>query len=301
VRHLNRNKEALHARPIYVERREGETMVEVALQYNDTYTENVLAFANNINTVDGGTHVTGFRAALTSSLNDWARKAGILKGSDSNLSGDDVRVSVWGAVDPSGPVAARARAMRHPERVVFRGETFEPAAALSGADVFFYPLQPDHYGTAENALIEAMSIGLVPVVLNNAAERAIVRDGETGFIAGSIEQAASLLEMLLSSPETRERVSRNAVGQIAQTRTPDQSVRDFMIVWLGMLSKQPRRCDFRSTIGDSPAEWFVATQCLPGAKWKSPRQDGALPPSKGTLAHFESVFAGDVSLARLRR
>ncbi len=58
-------------------------MVEVALQYNDTYTENVLAFANNINTVDGGTHVTGFRAALTSSLNDWARKAGVLKGSDS--------------------------------------------------------------------------------------------------------------------------------------------------------------------------------------------------------------------------
>ncbi len=91
VRHLNRNKEALHARPIYVERREGTTLVEVALQYNDTYTETVLAFANNINTVDGGTHVTGFRAALTSSLNDWARKAGVLKASDGNLSGDDVR------------------------------------------------------------------------------------------------------------------------------------------------------------------------------------------------------------------
>ncbi|HSO30329.1 MAG TPA: DNA topoisomerase (ATP-hydrolyzing) subunit B [Candidatus Sulfomarinibacteraceae bacterium] len=91
VRHLNRNKEALHARPIYVERREGSTAVEVALQYNDSYTENVLAFANNINTVDGGTHVTGFRAALTSSLNDWARKAGVLKDADGNLSGDDVR------------------------------------------------------------------------------------------------------------------------------------------------------------------------------------------------------------------
>jgi DNA gyrase subunit B len=91
VRHLNRNKEALHSRPIYVERREGGTLVEVALQYNDTYTENVLAFANNINTVDGGTHVTGFRAALTSSLNDWARKAGVLKTADGNLSGDDVR------------------------------------------------------------------------------------------------------------------------------------------------------------------------------------------------------------------
>ncbi|HEY3071211.1 MAG TPA: DNA topoisomerase (ATP-hydrolyzing) subunit B [Candidatus Limnocylindrales bacterium] len=91
VRHLNHNKEPLHARPIYVERKEGSTSVEVALQYNDTYTENVLAFANNINTVDGGTHVTGFRAALTSSLNDWARRAGMLRESDANLSGDDVR------------------------------------------------------------------------------------------------------------------------------------------------------------------------------------------------------------------
>ncbi len=71
--------------------RRAPTAVEVALQYNDTYTENVLAFANNINTVDGGTHVTGFRAALTSSLNDWARRAAILKDSDANLSGDDVR------------------------------------------------------------------------------------------------------------------------------------------------------------------------------------------------------------------
>ncbi|MEA2607595.1 MAG: gyrase subunit, partial [Chloroflexota bacterium] len=91
VRHLNRNKEVLQTRPIYVERREGGTAVEVALQYNDSYTENVLAFANNINTVDGGTHVTGFRAALTSSLNDWARRAAVLKDSDTNLSGDDVR------------------------------------------------------------------------------------------------------------------------------------------------------------------------------------------------------------------
>ena len=91
MRHLNRNKEVLHSRPIYVERAEGTTLVEVALQYNDTYTENVLAFANNINTVDGGTHVTGFRAALTSSLNDWARRAGVLKDTDANLSGDDVR------------------------------------------------------------------------------------------------------------------------------------------------------------------------------------------------------------------
>ena len=91
VRHLNRNKEALHIRPIYVERRENSTTIEVALQYNDTYAENVFSFANNINTVDGGSHLTGFRAALTRSLNDYARRASILKDSDANLSGDDVR------------------------------------------------------------------------------------------------------------------------------------------------------------------------------------------------------------------
>ena len=98
VRHLNKNKETLHARPIYVERREGSTSIEVALQYNDSYTENVFAFANNINTVDGGTHLTGFRAALTRSLNDYARRAGILKDADANLSGDDVREGLTAVV-----------------------------------------------------------------------------------------------------------------------------------------------------------------------------------------------------------
>ncbi len=91
VRHLNRNKEPLHDRPIYVERRENSTTIEVALQYNDTYAENVFSFANNINTVDGGSHLTGFRAALTRSLNDYARRASILKDNDANLSGEDVR------------------------------------------------------------------------------------------------------------------------------------------------------------------------------------------------------------------
>ena len=91
VRHLNKNKETLHGRPMYVERREGTTSIEVALQYNDSYAENIFSFANNINTVDGGSHLTGFRAALTRSLNDYARRASILKDADANLSGDDVR------------------------------------------------------------------------------------------------------------------------------------------------------------------------------------------------------------------
>ena len=91
VRHLNRRRTTLQARPIYVEKLVEGTNVEVALQYNDGFAENVLAFANNIHTVDGGTHVAGFRAALTGSLNTWARKSGTLSEKEANLSGDDVR------------------------------------------------------------------------------------------------------------------------------------------------------------------------------------------------------------------
>src|SRR5450756_2333836 len=96
IKHLNRGKSVLHEKPIHFEAdrempEKGTITMEVALQYNDGYAENVFAFANNINTVDGGTHVTGFRAALTSSLNDYARKNAILKDADANLSGDDVR------------------------------------------------------------------------------------------------------------------------------------------------------------------------------------------------------------------
>jgi glycosyltransferase involved in cell wall biosynthesis len=216
------------------------------------------------------------------------------------LPDDDVRVSVWGEVDPSGPVAARARAMRHPARVKLCGATADPAAALSDAEIFFYPLQADHYGTAENALVEAMSLGLVPIVLDNAAEKAIVRDGETGFVARSIEEAGSILQRLLVSPELRETVSRNAALDVAETRTPVNSARDLMILWLGMLSTPRRHHDFRRAVGGSPSDWFMATQGKSGSARHPPAGNSPRQSSKGTLAHFESVFPGDASLARLR-
>ncbi|MFU0824544.1 DNA topoisomerase (ATP-hydrolyzing) subunit B [Clostridium sp.] len=91
VAYLNRNKEKLHPEPIYVEGKKDDYIVEVALQYNDTYNENIFSFANNIDTVEGGTHLAGFKAALTRVLNDYARRYGYLKESDKNLSGEDTR------------------------------------------------------------------------------------------------------------------------------------------------------------------------------------------------------------------
>src|SRR3989475_11289545 len=86
VRHLNRSHENLHPKPIYVERTfDNGTVVEIALQYNDTFAEKVYTFANNINTIDGGAHLTGFRTALTRTINAYARKNGALKEPDPNL------------------------------------------------------------------------------------------------------------------------------------------------------------------------------------------------------------------------
>jgi DNA gyrase subunit B len=90
VRHLNRNRTPVHERPFYVQREMPACMVEVALQYNDSYGESTHTFANNINTVDGGTHLSGFKSALTRTINEYAKKNGFLKG-DEALSGEDVR------------------------------------------------------------------------------------------------------------------------------------------------------------------------------------------------------------------
>jgi DNA gyrase subunit B len=91
VKYLNRDKGWVNLRPLHVEREIEDNTVEIALQYNQGFTENVLAFANDINTVEGGSHVTGFRSALTSVLNKYARKANMMREQDPNLTGDDVR------------------------------------------------------------------------------------------------------------------------------------------------------------------------------------------------------------------
>lgn len=91
VEYINKNKNPLHKDVIYFEQERDLTTVELAIQYTDGYTENVFTFANNINTAEGGSHLSGLRTALTRSINDYARKYGFLKEKDDNLSGEDVR------------------------------------------------------------------------------------------------------------------------------------------------------------------------------------------------------------------
>lgn len=91
VEHLNKSKDVLHPKPIFISGIKDTTVVEVAIQYNDSYIENMFTYVNNINTVEGGTHLSGFKSALTRTINDYSRKTNLLKEADDNLSGEDTR------------------------------------------------------------------------------------------------------------------------------------------------------------------------------------------------------------------
>ena len=98
VEYLNRNKEKLHKEPIYIEKKDGEVPVEIAFQYTTAYSENIYTFVNNINTIEGGTHLEGFKRSLTKTFNDYARSHNLLKEKDPNLVGEDIREGITAVV-----------------------------------------------------------------------------------------------------------------------------------------------------------------------------------------------------------
>jgi DNA gyrase subunit B len=103
VIYLNKSKDCLHPVPIFIETTKDHVQVEVCIQYNDSYAENLFSYANNINTQEGGTHEAGFKSALTRVVNDYARKSNMLKAADSNLSGDDIREGLTAVISVKVP------------------------------------------------------------------------------------------------------------------------------------------------------------------------------------------------------
>ena len=98
VEYLNKNKEKLHKDPIYIEKKDGDVPVEIAIQYTTAYSENIYSFVNNINTIEGGTHLEGFKRSLTKTFNDYARSHNLLKDKDPNLVGEDIREGITAVV-----------------------------------------------------------------------------------------------------------------------------------------------------------------------------------------------------------
>ncbi len=170
-----------------------------------------------------------------------------------------MRVSFFGHLDPLGEVAVRAARMRHPERVRFMGYASNPAAVLGDLDLFLYLLTPGHYGTAENALVEAMSLGVVPVVFDNAAETSIVRDGRNGHVVADAEGCVALLEALHRAPAALDPLSARAVADMRRTRTPRATLRILSRVYARMMEMPRRPRDFAAALGVDPRGWFLST------------------------------------------
>ena len=213
VRHLNRNRILRHAQPIYINKAVNSTIVESALQYNDGFSESTFSFANCVNTIDGGTHLTGFRSALTRALNDYARKNKFLKEDGPNLTGEDVREGLTAVIsvkvhEPQFEGQTKAK-LGNPE---VKGQV--ESAVGEGLSLYFEEHPDDVKRVIDKCLLSAKA--------REAARRArdlIVRKNslDTGTLPGKLadcsEKDPSLCEIYLvegpsaggSAKEGRER------------------------------------------------------------------------------------------------
>ena len=197
-------------------------------------------------------------------------------------------VEIWGDVAAQSPVRDAVAAMKHPGRLRLCGHTSDPRAALSQTSIFLYLLQPSHFGTAENALVEAMSLGCAPLVFANPCELEIVRDGDTGLVATSADHAAQLLNWMLNHPDEVRRMGEKAQAEVCAQKTPDRSIAAFRALWQAVMLEPKRRPGFATALGSTPRDWYEAMQGGPEAA-NVPAQAGQAA-SKGSLAHFLAYY-----------
>lgn len=146
------------------------------------------------------------------------------------------------------------------DRIHLRGFTDNIYEALCEMDVFVYILNPTHYGTTENGLLEAMACGVVPVVLNNPVESSIVKEGETGFIVDSPEAFASAIKHLHGTPQLRKEMSEAASADVRSRFSIDITEQQLGEHYRRLMEKPKCRSDFRNIFGSTPWEWFCS--CL---------------------------------------
>ena len=209
----------------------------------------------------------------------------------------DIHVKLWGRHDPNGDVARRASAMRFPHRVSFEGFTTDPMAALSGLDVLIYLLAPNHYGTAENAMVEAMSMGVVPIVFANAAEAFIVNDRKTGFVVGSLDEFKTCIASLMNDPLQLADMRTAARATIGKTHSPSVSLTTLESVYDDVMRYPKRSRDFATALGSDARTWFLSSLSNDPCEVSIGTRLLSHITSKGSLGHFRSCFPQDSSLA----
>lgn len=193
VQELNENKDPIHEEPIYFETEEEDNHIEVAIQYNETYVDNIFTFANNINTHEGGNHLSGFKSALTRTINDYARRHDYLKEDDSNLSGDDIREGIVAIVNVKLP-------------------------------------DPQFEGQTKTKLANSEVRGIVDSVVSENLDRFLEEDPEIGSII--VQKAIKAAEARKAAKKARELTRRKSAltstalpGKLADcsSRDPEES------------------------------------------------------------------------------
>lgn len=191
--------------------------------------------------------------------------------------------------------------------LTFEGFTAQPAQMLQKMNVMAYLLNPTHYGTTENALLEAMASGIVPVVLNNAAEQQIVEHGVTGMIVSSPAEFADAIQLLDADPNLRVRLANAAAQRVRQRFSAEIMQAGLQSVYEKAMAAEKQVITFENVFGATPAEWFLS--CQPEVS--DFKADGGvslpdnsllafsyLEKTKGSVFHFQRYFSGDEMLSK---
>jgi glycosyltransferase involved in cell wall biosynthesis len=183
----------------------------------------------------------------------------------------DFQVEFYG--DPSANSRLRDFAGQNARNspVVLRGYTDEPFRALGGMDVFVYLLNPEHYGTTENALLEAMACGALPVVLNNPVERTIVENGKTGIVVDSPRAFADAIASLCRNPAECRRLGVDSASTVREKCSVENTAAQLETIYRVAMDIPKRRFDFAGVFGSTPSAWF-----------------------KSCLGKYTSLFEGDI-------
>ena len=192
-------------------------------------------------------------------------------------------------------------------RICLRGFTDKPAEALAGLDVIAYLLNPTHYGSTENALLEAMACGVVPIVLNNPVEAGIVRHGETGLVVEDPRTFAAAVDAMIDDVVLRRRLAQAAADEVRREYSVAKSAARLETVYRRIMEKPKAPVDFRTVFGGAPSEIFRSclgdyAECFAPGNESNMRGERLKLPflyerSKSSVVQFKRYFPGDSFLA----
>lgn len=211
------------------------------------------------------------------------------------------RVRMIGDLTNCDVLSQQAEAAGRPGLFEFRGYSPDIVRELASINVLAYLLNPQHYGTTENALLEAMAMGIVPIVLDNPAERFIVEDKISGVIVRSPEEFAEAIEWLSNAPEERQRLGKRASESVRERFSVERMHALMNAHYLTMLDWDKERIIFTDIFGSSPSEWFLSCQREKSVFMENGQIDlqgkapayGWFERTKGTVFHFCEYFPED--------